>query len=163
MCWIQLKAFSKAEVYAFQTYISQIYLRCYYATQFYFFIHLHFKMCFSPARIISCRLHSIDSEPRRMYMSSWKSPGAESSAFLTLSYLEHRFVLLVIFWHLWITIMLSYLQLQSSLWERSQLLEAFAVKKKKKKPDFSIIHWKRLCERIYSVSEMLAITLLGNT
>lgn len=73
-------------------------------------------------------------------MSSWKSPGAASSAVLTLSHLEHRFSLLVIVWHLWITVMLSYSQLQSSWWEGSQLLEALAMKKKK--TDFSIIHWK---------------------
>lgn len=46
------KPFSRAEAQASKTYISQICLRCYYATQFYFFIHLHFQMCFSPSPVI---------------------------------------------------------------------------------------------------------------
>lgn len=69
--------------------------------------------------------------PLYLGASSWKSPRAESWALLPLSYLEHRFALLVIFWRLWITIMLSYWQLRSSWWERSQLLEAFSMRKKK--------------------------------
>ena len=100
-----------------------------------------FRCISLPLRLLKLAAAWGDSEPHRMPASSWKSPGAESSVFLTLSYLEHRFALLVIFWHLWITVMLSYSQLQSSRWERSQLLEALSMGEKKKS-DFSIIHWK---------------------
>ena len=107
-----------------------------------------FRCVSLPLRLLKLAAAWGDSKPHRMPASSWKSPGAESSVFLTLSYLEHRFALLVIFWHLWITVMLSYLQLQSSRWERSQLLEALSMGKKKSLISALFIG-NATCESIY--------------
>ena len=94
------KTVFKAGVYAFPTWSSEICLRCYYATQFYFPSICTFR-CFP----LLLRLLEVAAARQRqgaphMQVSSWKSPGAETSALLTLSYLEHRFALLVTFWHL---------------------------------------------------------------
>lgn len=56
--------------------------------------------------------------------------------------------------------MLSYSQLQSGQWERSQLLEALAVREKSLISALFI--GNAICESFYISFERLAITLIGN-
>ena len=106
-----------------------------------FFHHLHFQMCFSPSPVIKvdgCMGQIVSPTVRRCLRGNHLGPRVP---FFSP-------------YHIWNTDLLcsSYFgicespscchicSLQSSRWERSQLLEALSMEKKKS--DFSIIRWK---------------------